>query len=100
LALTRLTVANSFSDNVVAPPGAAESASESKLKLGWTLGAGLEWAQNNDWTVKAEYLYIDFGKVTAAGLIFNPTPPGYGQGISTSSDLTAHVARIGVNRRF
>jgi outer membrane immunogenic protein len=106
LALTRLTVANSFSDNVnaaingVVIPGAFESASESKLKTGWVIGAGLEWAQSSDWTIKAEYLYIDFGKVTATGLITHPFPPGYGQGISTSSDLTAQVARIGINRRF
>jgi outer membrane immunogenic protein len=98
LAVTRLSVANSFTDNVLA--GAVESASESKLKIGWTIGAGLEWALSSNWTIKTEYLYIDFGKVTATGLIFNALPPGYGQGISTSSDLTAHVARIGVNRRF
>jgi outer membrane immunogenic protein len=98
LAVTRLSVANSFADNVFS--GAVESASESRFKTGWTIGAGLEWAQSIDWTIKAEYLYIDFGKVTATGLIINASPPGYGQGISTSSDLTAHVARIGVNRRF
>ena len=98
LAVTRLSVANSFADNVFA--GAVEAVSESKLRAGWAIGAGLEWAQSIDWTIKAEYLYIDFGKVTATGLIANGNAPGYGQGISTSSDLTAHVARIGVNRRF
>jgi hypothetical protein len=43
---------------------------------------------------------MDFGKVTATGTIFNPNFAGYSQGISTSSDLTAQVARVGVNRRF
>lgn len=101
LALTRLTVSNSFSDNNSAPPGAVESASDAKLKTGWVLGGGLEWALSNDWTVRGEYLYVDFGKVTAAGTITNVAiAPGYAQGMSTSSDLTAQVARIGVNRKF
>jgi outer membrane immunogenic protein len=28
---------------------------------GWALGAGLEWAYSNAWTLKAEYLYHDLG---------------------------------------
>ena len=100
LALTRLTVSNSFGDNVLAPPGAVENASKSKVKTGWTVGGGLEWALTNNWSVKAEYLFIDFGHVAATGTITNPFPPGYSQGMSTSSDLTAQVARIGVNRKF
>ncbi len=99
LAVTRLTVSSSFSDNVA--PGAVENASQSKLKTGWTAGGGLEWALTNNWSVKAEYLYVDFGQVAATGTITNAAAPGgYSHGMSTSSDLTAHVARIGVNRKF
>jgi opacity protein-like surface antigen len=50
--------------------------------------------------VKAEYLYLNFGSVDAAGLIVNPSPPGYANAISTSVDLTAHIARLGINFRF
>jgi outer membrane immunogenic protein len=28
---------------------------------GWVIGAGLEWAYSNSWTLKAEYLYHDIG---------------------------------------
>jgi outer membrane immunogenic protein len=99
LAVTRLTVSNSFSDSF--PPGAIENASESKLKTGWTVGGGLEWALTNNWSVKGEYLYVDFGHVTATGTITSALAPGgYSHGMSTSSDLTANVARIGVNRKF
>ena len=100
LAVTRLTVSDSFADSVFAPPGASENASTSKVKTGWTVGGGLEWALTNNWSVKVEYLYLNFGDVTATGTITNQYPPGYSQGISTSSDLTAQVARIGVNRKF
>ena len=100
LALTRLGVSNSFSDSVFFPPGGTGSANGSETKAGWVIGGGLEWALGNNWSVKAEYLYLDFGKVTVTGTITNPINGGYAQGISTSSDLTAQVARVGVNRRF
>jgi len=71
---------------------------------GWTAGAGVEYALTSQWTIKAEYLYVDLGgnsfneNVLAPGLI----PPF----ASTSSfaahygDLTFQVARGGFNYRF
>lgn len=96
LALTKLGITNSFSDVIL--PGAAENASGSGQKTGWTVGGGLEWALNKHWTVKGEYLFLDFGKVTTSGIIRNGG--AYAQGISTSSDLTVQVARLGVNYKF
>lgn len=37
------------------------SASTSTWRLGWTLGAGVEGAIADRWTLKAEYLYADYG---------------------------------------
>lgn len=99
LALTNVAVGNSFSDNFIG--GASESASTSKLKTGLALGVGAEWALNNRWTVKAEYLRVDFGKLTTTGTISNVSAlPGYAQGISTTADLTGDIVRLGVNYRF
>jgi outer membrane immunogenic protein len=97
LALTRLTASLAYAD--VSSIGAPNSSSPSStsLKTGWVLGGGLEWALSNNWTVKGEYIYVDFGKVTASGMIEGG---GYTQGISTTSDLSAHVARVGVNYKF
>jgi outer membrane immunogenic protein len=104
LALTRLKVGNSFSDNNIAfgaPAGAIESSSSSAVRAGLAVGGGLEWKVDNHWSVKGEYLYLNFGKVTTSGTITNVAQdPGYAQGISTSSDLTANVARIGVNYKY
>jgi outer membrane immunogenic protein len=96
LAVTRLSVNNSLVDSA----GAAESAGTATTKAGWVVGGGFEYALVNNWSIKAEYLFMDFGKVTATGTIINAFAGGYSQGISTSSDLTAQVARVGVNRRF
>ena len=97
VAMTNLRVSNSFSDNA----GAGESATNSKVMPGWIVGAGLEYALTRHWTVKAEYLYVDFGKLTAFGAIANPSAgAGYAQGISTSTDLTAQIARLGFNFKF
>jgi outer membrane immunogenic protein len=103
LALTRLGVSNSFSDNVIGSgltSNAAGSANGSETRAGWVVGGGLEYALVNNWSIKAEYLFMEFGKVTATGTIFNPSIAGYAQGISTSSGLTAQVARVGINYKY
>jgi outer membrane immunogenic protein len=43
--------------------GASVFLNSTALKLGWTVGAGLEIAVGNGWSVKFEYLYIDLGHV-------------------------------------
>jgi outer membrane immunogenic protein len=35
-------------------------------QVGWTVGTGIEWAIWNNWSIKAEYDYLDFGNKTAA----------------------------------
>ena len=100
LAVTSLQVANSFSDDN-GIPGASGAGSNSATKLGWTLGGGLEWAFDKNWSAKAEYLYVDFGSVTVNSTGTGTyAGTGYSQAISTSADLTAHIARVGVNYKF
>ena len=41
------------------------SASASSSQLGWTVGAGLEYAFLGNWTAKLEYLYVDLGSFNA-----------------------------------
>ena len=36
-------------------------ASASETRLGWTIGAGLEWAYIPNWSLKLEYGYLDLG---------------------------------------
>lgn len=70
--------------------------SKSKTKAGWTIGAGAEYAITNNWTLKSEYLYTDFGKTTLyRGDIF-----GAGVDASLKNDVAFHTVRIGVNYKF
>ena len=60
----------------------------SRTKLGWTLGAGAEYALNANWTLKSEYLYTDFGKSTVSAAI------------GIDNDVAFHLVRAGLNYRF
>jgi outer membrane immunogenic protein len=101
LAVTDLQLSNSYVDNGVGAPAiVAGTSSSSETKAGWTVGGGFEWATSFNWTVKAEYLYLDFGSISTtasvAPVIGGVTP----NTLATSADLTAHVARLGINYKF
>ncbi len=74
-----------------------EAASFSNTKTGYTVGGGVEVGIWGSWTVKAEYLYVDFGSVSGSG---NLSAPLGGQVLLHSIDLKANIARLGLNYRF
>jgi len=75
-------------------PGAG-IASQSKLRSGWTAGVGVEAARIHSFTLKAEYLYVDFANTD----YFNPPPPGF---INRAGGVPVHdhILRIGLNHKF
>jgi opacity protein-like surface antigen len=80
--------------------GGLFSGSATQTKVGWTIGGGVEYALNQNLSLKAEYLYIDFGGVAGAayGLAPSPVPPFIGS--FSTGNFTANVTRIGLNWRF
>lgn len=63
----------------------------SKTKVGWTAGAGLEYAMWSSWSVKLEYLYVDLGTMDC----------GVTCGAATDNvSFKANVVRAGLNYRF
>jgi len=66
------------------------SGSKSKTHVGWTLGAGVELALNQDLSVRFEYLYADFGKKNYLSDV----------GIESRAGLTAHLFRVGATAHF
>lgn len=100
LAVTSLHGSATFSDNCCVGTGARGAASHTGTKAGWTVGGGAEWALNRNWTLKGEYLYVDFGSVTSGGTIAFLAAPANNAPLSNSADLTAHIGRVGVNYKF
>jgi len=63
-----------------------------ETRLGWTVGAGIEWVLWNDWSVKLEYDYYGFGHrnvtfIDNVGGTFGP--------VDVKQDI--QVVKLGVN---
>jgi outer membrane immunogenic protein len=73
-------------------------------RIGWTVGGGFEWAFAQNWTAKAEFLYLDFGsfdyispRTTFGGTLGGVTD---GRVWNTSVESKEYVARVGINYLF
>ncbi len=81
----------------VAPSATCRTGADDTTKVGWTLGAGLEWMFARNWSVGAEYLYVDLGSTTitlapAGGFFFNASTVRF--------EDREHIARLKVNYHF
>ncbi len=77
---------------------AVGTATGSTTLVGWTVGAGWEWAWTDHVTVKTEYLFARFPTTNALGGILDTA--GGANVLHGSSDLTIQTARLGLNYRF
>ncbi|MEP9355247.1 outer membrane protein [Xanthobacter sp. KR7-65] len=67
--------------------------SDSATSWGWTIGAGGEFAITNNWTFKAEYLYVDLGNSDVEATVVAP-------GLVIGNDSKFHTFKAGVNYKF
>lgn len=80
----------------LAGPGLVGSgASSSDTATGWTLGGGVEWGLDRNWSLKAEYLYVDLGSTT----LVTPATASFAA-TRTTFDDASHLWRAGLNYRF
>jgi outer membrane immunogenic protein len=84
----------------------AGSYSASSTRAGWTLGGGVEGQLSGNWSVKAEYLYIDLGSTTDTFSTFY-TGGGFGgpftgqAGVRTvTSSFRENIFRAGLNYKW
>ncbi len=61
-----------FTQVITLLPPFISTNSFSTTKAGWTLGGGIEYALNRNWSIKAEYLYIDLGTKFNPGVLAPP----------------------------
>jgi outer membrane immunogenic protein len=110
-AIAQFKTSNTFSDNFAnpdpfIPSNAYESASKTENKSAGIIGAGVEYMFTQNLTVKAEYLYAKFGKISTTGNLL--VSPGvttiYGieneNQLSHSADFETSIFRVGVNYIF
>ena len=69
----------------------AAAVSEDKTRIGWTVGAGIEYALMTNWSTKLEYLYADLGKSDCSVAAC---------GTATEVSFKANIVRVGLNYRF
>jgi outer membrane immunogenic protein len=65
--------------------------SATSTNAGWTVGGGLEVALGQNWTAKAEYLYVDLGSFNCGTTC---------TGTTSNVDLTTSIVRGGLNFKF
>jgi outer membrane immunogenic protein len=82
---------------------------QTNFVVGWTAGAGLEWAFAENWTIKVEYLFVDLNNATcnhgySCGYDFPAAVNQAGGVINFNSNNTVkfdeNIVRVGVNFKF
>jgi len=87
-----------------------------ETRLGWAAGGGIEYMFTPNWTMRAEYLHLDFGTASGSGVANIPTGvlgnlqcsaantvvigPATYTGCSISQRLTAEVVKVGLTYKF
>ena len=66
---------------------------DSSISVGWTAGAGIEYAFAQNWSAKIEYLYVDLGSVSCSSA-------NCGSAVPFTVPLTENIVRAGVNFKF
>ena len=95
-ALFYVTGGVAFTNGNLRNTNALTANSYSVSRTGWTLGAGIEYAIDKNWSARAEYRYSDFGRQSISA--FNANDPFVGT--SLKSHITDSAVRLGVSYRF
>ena len=72
------------------------SGSATQTRFGWALGGGIEYGITPNWTVGAEYLHVDLGKISYTELSSTATASS----ITISNHAAMNIFRLTANYRF
>jgi len=87
-------------DSAVFPASATDNTvSGSSTRTGWTVGGGIEHALWSGWSVKAEYLFASFDRLSKTSANSDPVTFPLST-IVHDHRLEEHIARVGLNYRF
>lgn len=95
LAVTQLKLDTLFTDNAFS--GFSQS-SDTKIRTGWSLGLGGEYALSGDWSLRGEYLYTNFGALKS--LSETTSTNNSGGSLGHKAELETHAVMLGLTYRF
>jgi outer membrane immunogenic protein len=84
------------SGSFVAPGILAFSGSDSSTKVGWTAGAGVNYALGPKWNLGLEYLYVDLGRASYT----ETSPAAPGASLTIGDHAAANVGRVTIDYKF
>jgi len=87
--LPYVTLGGAYGNIKATATSPAVTVSTEKGKLGWTAGAGIEYAFLGNWSAKLEYLYVDLGSVDLG------TAP-----VVNNVSFKENIVRAGLNYKF
>ena len=93
--------ATAYSPATGLPIASIQGFDNSTTLTGWTIGGGVEWLLNPNWSVKVEYLFYDFGLNDNWNATYCPVTGAacstYGSWKVFDHDLTVNTVKLGVN---
>jgi outer membrane immunogenic protein len=97
------SITQNVNTGVTGPYSAA--ANESLLRFGGTIGGGVEWLLTQNWSVKAEYLYVGLDVIGTSTLNLTLVNPLAGLNFSSATVLSSahfdeNLVRAGLNYHF
>jgi outer membrane immunogenic protein len=94
------SINTTYGGNILYPNYFGGHDSFSSTRVGWTAGGGIEYAVTNNWSIRAEYRYTDFGRTT--NYLVNSYTPFFGEAIY--SNVRHHLAenrvQVGFSYKF
>jgi opacity protein-like surface antigen len=85
-----LGVAINQTSSTLSVAGVSGSKDNSQTNFAWSLGAGIGYALDSNWTAELGYRYIDLGKAVYGGSVVSVT----------SDSVTAHEVTAGIRYQF
>ena len=86
---------NTIIGNIGGVPTFFTANNSNNTRIGYAVGAGVEYAFLNNWSVKVEYLFVDLGRNDRTYIA-----PGGLAGFAFKDREQEHILRAGLNYRF
>jgi outer membrane immunogenic protein len=71
----------------------------SRTRVGWTVGGGIEYAVTNNWSLRVEYRYSDFGHASIHPVTFDAALGG-GADVFITRRFSENRVQAGFSYRF